>query len=305
MSISSDLSFGGNNAIALRSLRMTEQSSPISGALDLACIYASGVDLYYNDGNGNQIRITQSGGVAGTSGSIANLTSPASATYVSATPAFVWQSAANTAANLDAGSLTIRKLTASSPGITIAAPSGLGSSYTLSLPSALPASQNLMTVDNSGNVGVATNVDNSTLQLSSNILSVKDAGITPAKLGAASYASAPFDSGSSTSSSTSYTAISGQTVTLTCTGLRPVLLTFVGFTGGAYVSASSAGYFSIFRNGSGLTNMAVGAIPTSPSILTFMDLTPPAGSNTYALQYKTSGTGIVSCIGVIMQAAEL
>jgi hypothetical protein len=51
--------------------------------------------------------------------------------------------------------------------------------------------------------------------------------------------------------------------------------------------------------------MAVGAIPTSPSILTFMDLTPPAGSNTYALQYKTSGTGIVSCIGVIMQAAEL
>lgn len=152
LNINADLPFNNNNALSLRSVRFIPQSSPISQPTDLDCVYVSGVDLYYNDGNGNIIRLTQNGSPAGTSGSITNLTSPASVTYVSATPAFVFQSAASTPANLDAGSLTIRNIVANSNGIQINAPSMLAANYSLTLPTALPSAQAFMTLDQAGNI---------------------------------------------------------------------------------------------------------------------------------------------------------
>lgn len=155
ININADLPINVNNLVTARSLRFSPQGSPLSGAADLGCVYESGVDLYYNDGNGNQVRITQSGGVAGSPGSIANLTSPASASYVSADETFVWQSDASTPANLDAGSVIIRNILANSNGITISAPNALASSYALTLPS-LPAQTNVMTLDSSGNIESTT-----------------------------------------------------------------------------------------------------------------------------------------------------
>lgn len=181
MNISSDLTFGGNNAIGLRSVRLNIQGSPLAGAQDLNCLYDSGVDLYFNDGNGNQIRITQSGGVAGTPGSIANLVPPASASYVSANQTFVWQSDANTSANLDAGSVIFRNVTASSHGITMSAPIALGSDYTLTLP-ALPSSQKIMTLDNAGLISAPYTVDNSTLTIVANVIGVPAGGIGTTQL---------------------------------------------------------------------------------------------------------------------------
>lgn len=181
LNINTDLPFGNNNLINARSLRMTAQSAPLALASDLGCLYVSGVDLYYNDENGNQVRITQSGGVAGSPGSISNLTSPASASYVAGSQTFVWQSDANTAANMDAGSLILRNITANSFGITLSPPS-LGSNYTITLP-ALPASQKFMTIDNSGNMSAPWAVDNSTLEIaSSTTLQIKDLGVITAKL---------------------------------------------------------------------------------------------------------------------------
>ncbi len=182
LNITSDLPFLSNNAIDLRSVRFTPQGSPLAEVTDLDCCYVSGVDLYYNDGIGNQVRITQSGGVAGTPGSIAGLASPASATYVAATPAFVFQSDADTPANLDGGSLTIRNITANSKGITILPPNALAADYSVTFPAALPAGQRFMTLDNSGNIAAAWNVDNSTLEVNSNAVRVKDLGITDAKI---------------------------------------------------------------------------------------------------------------------------
>lgn len=155
LNINADLPINANNLITARSLRFSPQGSPLSGAADLGCVYESGVDLYYNDGNGNQVRITQSGGVAGSPGSIANLTSPASATYVAADETFVWQSAASTPANMDGGSVIIRNIVANSNGITLSAPNALASNYALTLPS-LPAQTNVMTLDSSGNIGSTT-----------------------------------------------------------------------------------------------------------------------------------------------------
>lgn len=155
LNLSSDLSFLSNNATAIRSVRFSAQVSPLALSTDLGCLYESGVDLYYNDGVGNQVRITQSGGVAGSPGSIANLTSPASASYVSGTQSFVWQSAANTPANNDGASLILRNLSANSKGLTLSPPAAMGSDFDITLPT-LPVSQSFVTINSSGSMSAAT-----------------------------------------------------------------------------------------------------------------------------------------------------
>lgn len=171
LNINADLSIGSNNLTNTRSLRFISQITPIAGVADLGCLYESGVDLYYNDANGVQIRLTQSGAVAGTPGSIANLVSPASATYVSANQTFVWQSDVLTPANLDAASIILRNLTASSKGLTLSPPASMGADYTLTLPtlpgSTLPVSLNSSGAFSTGQITTAQ---------------ITDANITSAKM---------------------------------------------------------------------------------------------------------------------------
>jgi hypothetical protein len=180
LNINSDLEFNDNDATELRSARFQSQASPLAGTLDLDCLYASGVDLYYNDGDGNQIQITQNGGIAGSPGSISNLTSPASASYVSGSTKFVWQSDINTAADMDCGSLLLRNLTASSNALTLSPPGSLASNYTITLPT-LPASEQIVTLDNSGNMS-NWDIDSNTLNVTASTLGVKDDGIGYAQL---------------------------------------------------------------------------------------------------------------------------
>lgn len=175
ININSDLPFNGNDATILRSTRFQLQSAPITGAApDLACLYASGVDLYFNDANGNQIQITSNGGIAGSPGSISNLTSPASASYVAANSTFVWQSAANTAATMDMRSIILRNSSANSKGLTLNPPAAMGANYSLTLPS-LPGTQSFMTLDAAGNMSAPWTVDNSTIKIVSNHLAVQGA----------------------------------------------------------------------------------------------------------------------------------
>ena len=151
LNISSDLTFQGNNATNLRSTRFTPQASPLSGGSDIGCLYESGVDLYYNDGSGNQVRITQSGAVTGASGTITGLPSgTASASYSGST--FTFQSATNTPADMAIGPIVLGYPTASSKTITISPTSGQPSSYNLNLPSAAPANAQIMVSDGSGNL---------------------------------------------------------------------------------------------------------------------------------------------------------
>lgn len=184
LNINGDLVFNNNNATGLRSARFAVQASPIALPSDVGCLYESGVDLYYNDGNGTQIRITQSGGVAGSPGSISNLVPPASASYVPGTQTFVWQAGANIAANMDAASYIFRNpLITSSNGVTVSAPAALGSNYTLVLP-LLPVSQKIMTLDASGNMAAPYTVDGSTIVIAANIIKVPTSGITSNELAA-------------------------------------------------------------------------------------------------------------------------
>lgn len=145
MNINDTLSLQNNFLTNIAGLTLTAQGSTPG----IGTIYESGVDLYYVDGLGNNVRITQSGGVAGSPGSISNLTSPASASYVAGTSTFVWQSNTNIAANMDFGSAILRNLSPNSTfGLTLAPPT-LGSDYTLTLPT-IPASESFVTLTNVG-----------------------------------------------------------------------------------------------------------------------------------------------------------
>jgi len=152
ISISGDFALNGYNATLVRTVRFSSQGAVLSLPTDLICAYAVGNDLYFNDGLGNQIRMTQSGSIAGTTGSIAGLTSPASATYVPASSKFIWQSAVNTPATMDMGNIIVRNNTASANGVTIAPVNALASSYSLTLFPSLPSVKKVVSVDPSGNM---------------------------------------------------------------------------------------------------------------------------------------------------------
>lgn len=150
MSIISDLSFGGNNATDLRSLRFDPQGAPLALGTDLGCIYVAGDDLYYNDTSGNQIRFTQSGAIVGAPGTITGLVAPASAVYTPFNQTFTFESNTNVPANLDIGSITLREMTTSPFGITLQSPSALAADYVITMPPSLPSNQSTLVVDGSG-----------------------------------------------------------------------------------------------------------------------------------------------------------
>lgn len=153
MNISTDLSFAGNRATDVKSVVFNAQISPLPAtAPDLGAIYVAGVDLYYNDENGNRVRITQNGGVVSGSGGITGLVPPASASYVSADSTFVWQSDINTPANMDFASAIFRNLVANSFGLTLNPPAAMGADYSLVLPQLPVTNPKVLTIDTSGNI---------------------------------------------------------------------------------------------------------------------------------------------------------
>jgi len=322
MNISSDLTFLSNNAIALRSARFTAQSAVLSLSTDLDCLYVVGVDLYYNDGNGNHVRITQSGGVAGSPGSISNLTSPASASYVSANQTFVWQSAANTPANMDFASAIFRNLSASSKGLTLNPPASMASDYSLTLPTLPAANNTFLQVQLDGTISSALVVDNSTIAISSNQLIVKSAGITATQLASSSVTTNKIadgsvtrpklsalgqqvssSSGGYTSSSASYADVTNLSVTITTTG-RPVYVAMIPFQassgaeaacGGRVVSSSSIAInLRMTRDGNQFCETRVegynltGGLGACVNSFIFTDVVS-AGTYNYKIQAKGDG----------------
>lgn len=181
LSIDADLTFNGYNATSLRTVRLAAQSSQPALSSDLNAFYAYNGDLYFRDGNAFAVQITNAGTIVGAAGNITNLVLPASATYVSLSKTFIFQSAASTSANIDGASFTFRKLVASSAGLTMAPPNSLAADYTITLP-ALPASQSILTMDASGTV--TNTLPNSTITNSGGVLKVADASLSDTQVAA-------------------------------------------------------------------------------------------------------------------------
>ena len=81
INISSDLSFGLNNAIGLRTLRLNNYSSFTGTVNDKGCFYVLNNELYYVDGVGNTVQVTSNGAV-NISGSITSLSIKDSALFL-------------------------------------------------------------------------------------------------------------------------------------------------------------------------------------------------------------------------------
>jgi len=159
LNINGDLGFNGYNVSLLRAVRLTSQASPLALAGDVTCLYASGGNLYYNNGTGTQVQLTAGAALnAASIGAIGGdyATSSASVFYTSVASKFTFTSNTNTAAYMDTGPITLRQVVASANGVTITPPAGLSANYQLTLPSGLPATTNVMTLDSSGNVGYTT-----------------------------------------------------------------------------------------------------------------------------------------------------
>lgn len=303
ININADLQFNSFNATLLRSTRFVAQGSPLALATDLGCVYVSGVDLYYNDVNGNQVRITQSGGVAGSPGSISGLSSPASATYNSGTQTFVWQSNTSIAANMDFGSAVLRNLSPNSTfGLTLSPPV-LGSNYTITLPS-LPVATSFMQMDTSGNVSAVVPLAN---------------GITrsmQAAVGQQVSATTGITAWNASGSISVYQTVGSLSVSLTTTG-RPVILGMQcsgsgSFSGFISVTASSGQNASIMdlqylRGSTALgpvTTFYTGSINQPPSCYNYLDVIG-AGTYTYTVQVKSQISCPIQFTNVTLYAYEL
>ncbi len=151
LSINDDLPMNGNDLTTVRSVRFDPQSAVLTDSADVGCLYESGVDLYYNDGSGNHVRITQSGSVTGSAGTITGLPSgTASASFAGGT--FTFDSATNTPATMAVGPLVIGSATVSPKTVTLAPSASQPSNYSLTFPLAAPAANQVPISDGSGNL---------------------------------------------------------------------------------------------------------------------------------------------------------
>lgn len=165
LDINSDLSIASNNLTNVRTVRFASQAATLNQAADYSALYEVGVDLYYNDGSGNNIRITQSGSVAGSSGTITGLPSgTASASYGASR--FTFQSSTNVPAFMAVGPLVMGAATTSPHTVTFSASGSTPANYELILPLALPAATYPLTVDSAGNMALSGVINGTSLTVS-------------------------------------------------------------------------------------------------------------------------------------------
>lgn len=320
MDISSDLSIKGNNLTVVKSVNFSAQGSPLAGGADIGCVYVSGKDLYYNDEDGNQVRITQGGNVVGSTGTITGLPSgTASASYSAAT--FTFQSATATPANMAVGPLIVGANIASSKTVTMSPNTSQSGNYAINFPLALPASTSILNCDASGQQAYVA-PDNSTFGINGGVYKVLNGGINTAQLASgavtnvkisddsvstakiqdlsvtsAKLAATNYFTASATSvviTSTSFTAVTGLTGPLTCLGTRPCIVTLCSpsNTSVSGISLSSGIQLQLrFLRGATIIGITViqfsGIVANISPSWTVFDV-PNAGSNSYLLQAKVS-----------------
>lgn len=182
LNINADLTMQQNSLVNVLSVAFTSQNANLTGN---GLIYSVGSDLWYNNNTtGFQVQLTSGNSIVGTAGSITGLPSgTASASYVSGSQSFVWQSATSTPANSDIASLILRNLTASSKGLTLNPPSSMASDISQTLPT-IPAATKIMRMDSSGVMSTTLDVDGTTIGITSNNLYVPAGGIGTTQIAA-------------------------------------------------------------------------------------------------------------------------
>lgn len=295
ININANLTFGGFSATNLFTAVFSSQPSALTGTNFLSFI---GGNLYVNDGSGNQIPITASGGVAGSPGSIGSLVPPAAATYSAGSKTFTWTADSSKAAAMDNGAVTIRETNvASAKGVTIASASGLAADYQFTLPAGLPASTQYLTSNASGVLSFST----------SNQIAVAATRATGTSVGTGGVAISA-SSGNFTTTG-SLVNVTNLSVTIVTSG-RPVSITLIpdGTTTanlgiialGSRPNDPSVATFSILRDGSvigacnvllGISSLSSNAVSLiAPAAVAMIDTGASAASHIYSIQASGGGS---------------
>ncbi len=316
INLSTALPFNNNAATSLQACIFTNQLSLST----LNALYTINGELYFNDTTG-VVQLTLGGAVNATSSGI--VSGSATASFVSSV--LVVNEASNTPANIQVGSVLIGNNLSASNFVTLSVPSPLAASYVLTLPTAENAVLgDWMTADTVGNFSW-TGVDNSTLQYSSNVISVKPLGITAAQIAnntitrtkeAAVGQQISSSSGTYSTSLFGPNPVTNMSVTITTSG-RPVVLMIQpdGTTNPASYGVNPAGSgatsFSaqINRGGSSIAkwtllgySAASGFITPGGANIMFLD-TPASGTYTY--QFLIGGLNPTFVNYMVLVAYEL
>lgn len=154
--VDADFDFASFNAFGLRTIRVSDQTSITIGSTDRRAVYSKSGDLYYVNSAGAEVQITSGSSVAGATGSITGLTSPASAVYSSITGGFSFNKDSSKPGKLAISEISIYEYdNAAAAPITIKSPASVGASYSLTLPTAVPASARFVSVDTAGAMSYA------------------------------------------------------------------------------------------------------------------------------------------------------
>jgi len=304
INVNTDFPFNGFNITALRSARFNAQMSPLSLPTDIGCIYVSGVDLYYNDIDGNQVRITSGGTVNATSSGISDGT--ATAAFSSGT--LVVDSASNTPANIQGASILLGNTGVSGSNyITLSPPSALSSNYSLILPP-LPAQTNVMTLDTSGNMSSITydQVAQAMTSVGANAIQVTTTRSTGTSVGTGGVAVSGSSGIFNTTNTSTFVQVTNLSVTLVTSG-RPVVIFLTGDTTGtpAFIGGAGNPEFQMQRNGTPFYIHSQTNTVLPPGVINCFD-SQVAGTYTYSLFTKSFSAGQnASCQNCILIAYEL
>jgi hypothetical protein len=316
LNINAPLLFNGNPIQTAAYINMLPQGPGVLTPINDS-IYISGVDLFFRDGAGNTIRITQGGNVLASSSGISLGT--ASAAFVGNTLTVI--QAPGVPAPIDAATYILRYNgsypTIVGSGIALQAPVSIISSYALTFPNQLPSvNGSALTSNLGGNLSFS-----SPDQIGSNMTAVgADAiGQSMTSLGANNVANVRTRTVASTvpaggvaiSASSGVFVVNGNvsqlvpglSVTITTRG-RPVYLSLTadGTTNGAFIGGNNTSqsvttaFYAFLRNGS-----TIGAQETflsapgsgscrnwiPPGSLSMIDF-PAAGTYTYTLSMSAS-----------------
>lgn len=279
LSISSDLPFGSNNATLVRSVRFAVQGSPIAGASDLSCLYASGSagDLYFNDLSGNQIRMTSGGAVNATSSGIASGT--ATASFVSSV--LVVNAASNTPANIRCASILLGNNISGSNYVTLSPAGSLAASFTMTLPPALPSVNSYIQSDNAGNLSFVSAAAVGTNILTSSLVSLS--------------------TGSLTTLATLTLTSNGNPVRIECYGQGSAS----AGAGGNFSASTSTGTLTVARNGTAISSVQLVVGSTyGPGSMNFTDVSPGTGSVVYTFVANPGASGRVNVQSLFFQVLQ-
>jgi hypothetical protein len=151
LNVNADLAINSYSLNTVGGLRLVNLTATPVTALDVRIVYSKNGELAYRDAAGNEVLITAAGSIAGATGTITGLTSPASATFSSISGAFTFSKDSSKPGKLAISDINLYEFNnATANGITLKSPASLASAYTLTLPAAIPTQSNVLVSDGTG-----------------------------------------------------------------------------------------------------------------------------------------------------------